>query len=163
MEANLFPIKVEEAIDGSTTSHFKLMVQKKSLLGSTNKQNFSNPMFPGDRRTESTQKAALNLYEKTYNNPDQYLCEIVPPGSQQKLGSHHPLLKGEFDFHCHLLQQMPSVIVNFQQSVTWDIILFKIESTKFTFGIPGECVCFICNHILKSVPEKQTHQILLHG
>ena len=108
----------------------------------------------------SGQKTPLNIYQRAQVNPDEYLCESQ--NSQQNLRPFIQL-KQELDLQNHLAQQMPNVIENQETSLAWDIALLKTETTKFTFGIPGECICFMCNTTLRTVPEKHTHQISLHG
>ena len=145
---NTIAVKLEEEEDGRND---ELLFDSENDKLSGNKSLWSK---------RNRQKIPLSIYERTHVNPDQYLCESQE--SQHKL-SGFPQLKQELDLQHHLIRQIPNVIENLQTSIMWDIILLKTESTKFTFGIPGECVCFICNSTLRTVPEKHMHQVLLHG
>ena len=108
----------------------------------------------------SREAIPLNVYERATVNTDQYLCESSKSEEALKLVPH---LKSELDEHHELMSQMPDSINSVEVAQKWDIALLKTETTKFTFGIPGECICFHCNNILRTVPEKHIHQISLHG
>ena len=108
----------------------------------------------------SREAIPLNGYERATVNTDQYLCESSKSEEALKLV---PLLKNELEEHQQLMSQMPNMIDNMEVARKWDIALLKTETTKFTFGIPGECICFHCNTTLRTVPEKHIHQISLHG
>ena len=130
---------------------------EQAVFGTDNSIAFGNTDLESKL---SRKKTPLTIYERTNYNPEQHLCESQ--NTQNELSSF-PQLKQELDLQNQLLQQMPNVTENLQTSIMWDVILLQLESTKFTFGIPGECVCFICNTALRTVPEKHLHQVLLHG
>jgi hypothetical protein len=108
----------------------------------------------------SRESVPLNVYERATVNTDQYLSESSKSEEALKLVPH---LKSELDEHHELMSQMPDSITTIEVAQKWDISLLKTETTKFTFGIPGECICFHCNNVFRTVPEKHIHIISLHG
>ena len=108
----------------------------------------------------SRETLPLTVYERATVNTDQYLSESNKTEEALKLVPH---LKQDLDEQQTLISQMPESITSLEVAQKWDITLLKTETTKFTFGIPGECICFHCNNVLRSVPEKHIHIISLHG
>ena len=108
----------------------------------------------------SREAKPLSVYEKATVNTDQFLCESSKTEEALKLVPH---LRLDLDEQHQLISQMPDSITSLEVAMKWDISLLKTETTKFTFGIPGECVCFQCNNVLRTVPEKHIHIISLHG
>jgi len=108
----------------------------------------------------SRENVPLNVAERAAFNSDQYLIE--QKGSYDAL-KHIPQLKADLDEHIELLKTMPSIIADQETAINWDVALLKTETTRLTFGIPGENKCFTCDALTSNSVDKHTHLLSVHG
>ena len=81
----------------------------------------------------------MTRFDQAIRIPEIYLKPVYGTSNPEEdlkdfpAGTREDLLEG-----LGLVHSMPLVIENAQESLRWDLCLFRLEMGKLTFGIPGE-------------------------